>query len=127
MPEEAVMKLVTNLDSNAITADAMKLTKVGFIDCLRKVNKEKFLSLAKVKEHFVSKVDKVVMAKDYQIKCQRMIAIEAAKRIVSETIKDSSFLFNREVTKLMMQYSRVMQLVDYFETVVKEQCGVIAF
>lgn len=27
----------------------------------------------------------------------------------------------------MMQYSRVIQLVDYFETVVKEQCGVMAF
>ena len=67
----------------------------------------------------MSKVDKVVMAKDYQIKCQRMIAIEAAKKIVSETTKDSSFLFNREVTKLMIQYSRILDLVDYFETVVK--------
>ena len=26
MPEEAVMKIVANLDSNAISADAMKLT-----------------------------------------------------------------------------------------------------
>ena len=69
MPEEAVMKIVANLDSNAITAEAMELTQVGFIDCLRKINQDKFLSLRKVKEHFVNKVDKVVLAKDYQIKC----------------------------------------------------------
>ena len=27
----------------------------------------------------------------------------------------------------MLQYSRVLQLVDYFETVVKQQSGVVAF
>ena len=56
-----------------------------------------------------------------------MIAIECAKRIVSETTKDSTFLFNREATKLMLQYQRVLDLVEYFETVVKSQSGVIAF
>ena len=75
--------------------------------------------LKEIKSHFATKVDKVVMAKDYQIKCQRVIAIEAAKKIVSETTKDSSELFNREVTKLMIQYSRILDLVEYFETVVK--------
>ena len=36
-------------------------------------------------------------------------------------------MFNTEVTKLVMQYSRILDLVDYFEGVVKEQSNVIAF
>ena len=50
--EEAVLKIVTNLDSTAVSAEAMKLTKVGFIDILRKVTQEKFTSLKLVKDHF---------------------------------------------------------------------------
>ena len=61
-------------------------------------------ALKQVKDHFSDKVQKVVQAKEYQIKCQKIIAIDAAKKIVSETTKDSSELFNQEVTTLMHQY-----------------------
>ena len=105
----------------------MKLTQIGYIDCLRKVQQDKFQTLRTVKEHFATKVDKVVMAKDYQIRCQRLIAIESAKKIVSATTKDSSEIFNREVTKLLFQYSRILDLVEYFEGVVKNQAAVVAF
>lgn len=47
----------------------MKLTKVGFINVLRKVTQEKFASLMHVKKHFHKKVEKVIAAKDYQIRC----------------------------------------------------------
>ena len=30
--EEAVLKIVTNLDQTVVSAEAMKLTQVGFID-----------------------------------------------------------------------------------------------
>jgi len=83
--------------------------------------------LRDVKTHFHQKVEKVVAAKDYQIKCQRMIAVDAAKRIVSSNTRESADMFNTEVTKLVMQYSRILDLVDYFESVVKEQSSVIAF
>ena len=92
---------MANLDVAVVSAEAMQLTQVGFIDCLRKVNQDKILTLKTVKEHFMAKVDKVVMAKEYQIRCQRLLAIEAAKKIVSEATKDSSVLFNQEVAKLM--------------------------
>lgn len=69
LPEEAVLKIVANLDQTALSAEAMKLTQVGFIDCLRRVTRDKFQTLKQVKGHFISKVDRVVMAKDYQIKC----------------------------------------------------------
>ena len=101
LPEEAVLKIVANIDSTYISAECMKLTQVGFIDVLRKVNREKFQTLKQVKDHFTEKVQKVVQAKEYQIRCQKIIAIDAAKKIVSETTKDSSELFNHEVTALM--------------------------
>ena len=84
------------------------------------------MALKHVKNHFHSKVEKVIAAKDYQIRCQRLIAMDAAKKIISETTKDSTNLFNIEATKLTFQYSRILDLVDYFERVVKEQSTVIA-
>ena len=104
----------------------MELTQVGFIDCLRKVNQDKYLTLKAVREHFEQKVSKVISAKDYQIKCQRLLSVETAKKIVTETTKDSSQLFNREVTLLLQQYARILDLVNYFENVVRNQASVIA-
>ena len=52
--------------------------------------------------------EKVIAAKDYQIRCQRLIAMDAAKKIISETTKDSTNLFNVEATKLTFQYSRIL-------------------
>ena len=104
----------------------MKLTQVGFIDMLRKVTQDKYQTLSKVKEHFVEKVDKVIQSKDYQIRCQRIVAIESAKKVVDETTRDSNALFNKEVNRLVMQYSRSLDLIGYFENVVKNQAGVIA-
>ena len=60
-----MLKIVTNLDQTYVSAEAMKLTKVGFIDILRKVTQEKFTSLMHVKKHFHKKVEKVIAAKDY--------------------------------------------------------------
>ena len=45
LPEEAVLKIVANLDQTALTAEAMNLTQVGFIDCLRRVTRDKFQTL----------------------------------------------------------------------------------
>jgi len=37
LPEEAVMKIVENIDSTAVSAEAMQLTQVGYIDLLRQI------------------------------------------------------------------------------------------
>lgn len=60
-----MLKIVTNLDQTIVSAEAMKLTKVGFINVLRKVTQEKFTALRLVKHHFHIKVGKVIAAKDY--------------------------------------------------------------
>lgn len=52
--------------------------------------------------------------------------MDASKKIISETTKDSTNLFNLEATTLMHQYSRILDLVEYFEKVVKEQSSVIS-
>ena len=102
LPEEAVMRIVDNLDSTAVSAEAMQLTQVGFINLLREITKSKFQTLKQVKDHFVTKLDRVVLAKDYQIHCQKVISTESAKKVISATLKDSSQLFNTEVTKLLI-------------------------
>ena len=52
--------------------------------------------------------------------------MDAAKKIISETTKDSTNLFNIEASNLSHQYARILDLVEYFEKVVKEQSTVIA-
>lgn len=79
-----------------------------------------------MRKHFAKKVEKVIAAKDYQIRCQRMICMDASKKIISETTKDSTKLFNVETVKLTTQYNRILDLVEYFERVVKEQGSVIS-
>ena len=55
-----------------------------------------------------------------------MICMDASKKIISETTKDSTKLFNVETVKLTTQYNRILDLVEYFERVVKEQGSVIS-
>jgi len=38
LSEDAVLKIVSNIDNTAINADAMKMTQIGFVDVLRKIN-----------------------------------------------------------------------------------------
>ena len=69
LPEEAVMRLVENIDSNVVRAEAMQLTKVGFIDCLREVNRQKIFTVKKVKDDFKRRIDMVEEAKKYELRC----------------------------------------------------------
>ena len=55
-----------------------------------------------------------------------MLSVESAKKIVTETTRDSSQLFNKEVSMLLQQYAKILDLVSYFENVVRNQSSVIA-
>ena len=98
----------------------MQLTKVGFIDCLREVNRQRIFTVKKIKDDFKKRLDLIVEAKKYEVKCQRIVAIDAAKRVVSETIKTSKNLFNSEVKAFRNQYQSMLNLIEYFESVVKD-------
>lgn len=68
----------------------------------------------------------VVEAKNYELRTQRILAVDAAKKIVRNSFKTSKNLFNDEVAALRAQYKKMLDLVDFFEKVVIEQAGVIA-
>ena len=79
-----------------------------------------------MKDLFGKKIDLVVEAKNYELRCQRILAVDAAKKIVRSSFKTSKNLFNDEVSALRSQYKKMLELVDFFERVVKEQAAVIA-
>ena len=43
------------------------------------------------------------------------MSIDAAKKVVSETVKSSKNLFNAEVKAFRDQHWKMMALIDYFE------------
>ena len=126
LPTEATLQLVENIDSLALRAEHMQLTRHGFIDCLREVTRQKILQVKAAKEFFVKKIDLVVDAKNYELRCQRILAVDAAKKIVRSSFRTSKNLFNDEVSALRSQYKKMLDAVDFFEKVVNEQAGVIA-
>ena len=68
----------------------------------------------------------MVDAKNYELRCQRILAVDAAKKIVRSSFKTSKNLFNDEVSALRFQYKKMLDAVDFFEKVVNEQSAVIA-
>ena len=75
---------------------------------------------------FNKKIDLVVDAKNYELRCQRILAVDAAKKIVRTSFKTSKDLFNEEVSALRSQYKKMLELVDFFENIVNQQSSVIA-
>ena len=63
------MKLVENIENTAVRAEHMKLTHIGFIDVLKQVTQKKYLQLRAAKKEFEKRVDTVVRAKNYELKC----------------------------------------------------------
>ena len=118
--------MVENIDGLALRAEHMQLTKHGWVDCLREVTRQKVQQVKQVKDLFAKKIDLVVDAKNYELRCQRILAVDAAKKIVRSSFKTSKNLFNDEVSALRSQYKKMLALVDFFERVVNEQAAVIA-
>ena len=52
--------------------------------------------------------------------------MEAAKGIVIEKQNQTQKYFNSEASSLFDQYRRSLDLIDFYEKVIKEQTGVIA-
>ena len=123
---DLTLQLVENIDHLAVKAENMPLTKIQFIDCLREVTRRKILQVKQAKDIFSKKIDLVVDAKNYELRCQRILAVDAAKKIVRTSFKTSKDLFNEEVSALRSQYKKMLELVDFFENIVNQQAGMIA-
>ena len=66
---DLTLQLVENIDNLAVKAEHMPLTKIQFIDCLREVTRQKILQVKQAKELFAKKIDLVVDAKNYELRC----------------------------------------------------------
>ena len=87
---------------------------------VRAIETAKHEQILEVKELFKKRIDIVVKAKNYELKCQKSTAIEAAKRIATKMNLDVRDLFNGEMKNFETQFSRMLRLIEFFEQVVNE-------
>ena len=72
---------------------------------------------------FHNRMKLVIAAKDYEVRCERTIAIEAAKAMLQETAQRARDNFNSEAQLLRQQYVKLLGMVDIYEGTVKKQAG----
>ena len=77
-----IKSLVENLDINYSKALNLELTKNQFFDIMRQVTQEKFIAIKEVQRMFQNRMRLVVAAKDYEIRCERTIAVETARTML---------------------------------------------
>ena len=121
----AVIALVDNIENLYVKAQCMKLTRFGFIDVLRQVQQEKYFAVKDAKEEFKKRIQMVVRAKNYELKWERIIAIEAAKKLVNKRCLETQSYFNTEVESVKAQFKQLTELVEFFEKIIHQQAGVV--
>ena len=89
-----IKSLVENLDINYSKALNLELTKNQFFDIMRQVTQEKFIAIKEVQRMFQNRMRLVVAAKDYEIRCERTIAVETARTMLKEMTKLARASFN---------------------------------
>lgn len=75
---------------------------------------------------FQNRMKLVVAAKDYEVRCERTIAIETARTMLQETAKVARVEMNEEAQSLRSQYVKLLSLVDFYEGTIKKQAVNIA-
>ena len=65
---KAIVDMIDNIDDLSERAKHLKLTKKGFIDCLREVTCRKIDGIKKAKELFELAIDKLVHAQEYELR-----------------------------------------------------------
>ena len=121
-----IKALVENLDSNYSKALNLELTKNQFFDIMRQVTQEKFIAIKEVQRMFQNRMRLVVAAKDYEVRCERTIAVETARTMLQETARNARESFNSEAQSLRTQYVKLLNLADLYEGTIKKQAGQIA-
>ena len=61
------MEMIENLDSAYEKVKEVKLTKIDFIDCLRKVTQQKTFAVKEAKEVFEKRITKLIRAQEYEL------------------------------------------------------------
>ena len=65
---KAIVDMIDTIDDLCERAKYLKLTKQGFIDCLREVTCRKIEGIKRAKELFEVAIEKLVHAQEYELK-----------------------------------------------------------
>jgi hypothetical protein len=75
---------------------------------------------------FSKRMRLVVAAKDYEVRCERTIAMETSKRMLQEMGQGLRIGFNSEVHCMKTQYTKLLTQLDIFENTIKKQSVQVA-
>ena len=64
---EQVMEMIENLDSAYERVKEVKLTKIDFIDCLRKVTQKNVFAVKEAREVFEKRIRKLIRSQEYEL------------------------------------------------------------
>ena len=62
----------------------------------------------------------VIEAKNYEVRCERTIAIETTRKLVKELTMQATQNFTIESQLLRDQYQKVIDQTDYYENTIKK-------
>jgi hypothetical protein len=92
---------------------------------MRKVTADKFKTIADVKQTFRKRLGHLADAKDYEVRCQRHMAIEGARKLVQEYTETINKEFNKEAEVLKEQFIWMDEQTRKHEEIFAEQTRTI--
>lgn len=69
---------------------------------------------------FKNRIEVLVKAKNYELQQQRVLAMEAAKLIMIDKQHLIQTYFNQEAHVLVSEFRKMLDLIDFYERIVKE-------
>jgi len=78
------------------------------------------MAVDEAKNIFKKRIQVLVNAKNYELQCQQLLAMEAAKGIVIDKQNMTQRYFNMEANCLVTEFRRSCDLIEFYEKVVKE-------
>ena len=120
---QKIYSMVDNADLNLAQAERMRITKDDFFEIYGKINQEKFQAISDVKLLFYGRMKYLIAAKEYEIRCQRHLAMEGTRKTVTKLSQQINAEFGNQAKLLNKQYSKVSNQLDYYENVFKSQAS----
>lgn len=72
---------------------------------------------------FSKRMKLLVAAKDYEVRCERVMALDLSKKAILEMSKKLEGDFTSEAQCLRSQYTKVLNLLDFYEMTMRNQIG----
>lgn len=108
-------------------AENVPMSKSMFLNCLHEVNKQKLLAVKETRNLFDKRIKVLLGAKNYELSCQRIVAIEAAKQVIHAQVRITKDYFNVETRKLVDQFYTLIDLLNLQDKKLFEYTSTIAY